>query len=117
MRRNNGDRRSHSQDEDLSQSVSRAIRPVLTTLGQELSMCVRYNNVTFRGTPISRFVLGGGEANQGLVEVLNSCMVDEFILSEPFRDDHPPSNGPPAQWDIAVGLAYRHAIDEQVVTA
>ena len=37
-------------------------------LTSELAMCVRYHSVTFRGQPIVRMVISGGEATQSLVE-------------------------------------------------
>ena len=117
MRRNNGDRRSSGQDIEIAQSVARAVRPVVTNLGREIAMCIRYNNVTFRGTPISRIVIGGGEATSQVNEGLSKVLEVESVTSQPFRDYRPSVSGPAGQWDIAVGLAFRHAFEGQEVPA
>lgn len=108
LRKLNGDRRTDQQDPAVQRSISDAQRSVVDKLAGELSMCVRYHGVTFRGQPIARLVLGGGEANQPLLEAMSRQMDLPCELSDPFRGmiatTQPPRK---AQWDIATGLALR----------
>ena len=39
-------------------------------MANDLAMCMRYYSVTFRGQPLTRMVLGGGEATAALLKVL-----------------------------------------------
>ncbi|MEO8494783.1 MAG: pilus assembly protein PilM [Planctomycetota bacterium] len=108
LRRNSGDRRSDRQDPEIVRSVAEAMRPAVERLASELSMCVRYHSVTFRGRPLERFVLGGGEATESLLESLTKRVGLASELSDPFRM-YPRSGktGRNCHWDIAAGLALR----------
>jgi type IV pilus assembly protein PilM len=84
------------------------MRPALEKLVGELSMCVRYHSVTFRGKPLQRLVLGGGEASATLLESLNKRVGLEGELSDPFRMyPRAGKTGRTGQWDVAAGLALR----------
>lgn len=108
LRRHNGDRRSDQQDPEITRSVAEAVRPVIEKLAQELSLCARYHSVTFRGQPLVRLVLGGGEASAAIVEALSARLDLKCELGDPLRSYE--STIPPArrgQWDVAAGLALR----------
>jgi len=108
LRRNNGDRRSDRQDPEITRSVADAIRPAVERLAGELSMCVRYHSVTFRGRPLERFVLGGGEASEALLEALTKRVGVAGESSDPFRMyARSGKSGRTCYWDIAAGLALR----------
>jgi type IV pilus assembly protein PilM len=108
LRRHNGDRRAELQDPEVARGVAEALRPVLERLANELAMCVRYHSVTFRGQPIVRTVLGGGEATNGLADYLSKHLDLKTELSDPFRTfPTTPNLGRKGQWDIAAGLAMR----------
>ena len=108
LRRHNGDRRSTRQDPEIERSIADAMRPALEKLIGELSMCVRYHSVTFRGKPLQRLVLGGGEACSPLLEALNKRVGLEGEVSDPFRMyPRAGKTGRTAQWDVAAGLALR----------
>lgn len=108
LRRNNGDRRAELQDPEISRSVNEAIRPVVDRLANEVSLCIRYHSVTFRGKPLVRMVLGGGEATQNLVERLAARLDLKCELGDPFRAySTAPTAGRRSQWDVAVGMAMR----------
>ena len=108
LRRNNGDRRSDRQDPEIARSITDAARPTIERLASELSMCVRYHSVTFRGRPLERFVLGGGEASESLLESLTKRVGLNGELSDPFRMyPHSGKTGQTCHWDIAAGLALR----------
>jgi type IV pilus assembly protein PilM len=108
LRKHNGDRRSDMQDPEVARSIVEATRPVVERLASELAMCVRYHSVTFRGQPLVRLVLGGGEATQSLVDTLGKQLDLKCELSDPFRSLAAPANlGRRGQWDGAAGLALR----------
>ena len=108
LRRHNGDRRSDRQDPEIARSVHEATRPAIDRLMNELAMCVRYHSVTFRGQPLERLVLGGGEATAQLQEAFQKRLGLKCELSDPFRNFQPGSSrGRLGQWDVAAGLALR----------
>jgi len=108
LRRHSGDRRADMQDPEVAQSVAVATRPVLERLATELAMCVRYHSVTFRGQPIVRLVLGGGEATPLLLESLGRQLDLKCELSDAFRTfTAAPNLGRKGQWDVAAGLAMK----------
>jgi type IV pilus assembly protein PilM len=108
LRRHNGDRRAELQNPEVAHSVAEATRGVLERLASELSMCVRYHSVTFRGQPLARLVLGGGEATSQLLDTLAGRLELKCELSDPFRTlPTGPNLGRRGQWDVAAGLALR----------
>ena len=108
LRRHSGDRRAELQDPEVVRSVNEAIRSVVERLASELSMCVRYHSVTFRGQPLSRVVLGGGEATPQLAETLGKNLNLKCELSDPFRAFSLQRDvGRRGLWDVAAGLALR----------
>jgi type IV pilus assembly protein PilM len=108
LRKHNGDRRTELQDPEVARSVSEAIRPVMERLTSELAMCVRYHSVTFRGQPIVRLVISGGEATQALADSLAKQLDMKMELSDPFRSlPTLPNLGRRGQWDVAMGLAMK----------
>jgi type IV pilus assembly protein PilM len=108
LRRNTGDRRSDMQDPEIASSIAEGIRPVVERLSNELAMCIRYHSVTFRGQPLVRLVLGGGEAAPPLLDALGKRLGLKCELSDPLRHfPNPLQLGRKGQWDVAVGLALR----------
>jgi type IV pilus assembly protein PilM len=108
LRRYNGDRRADQRDPEVARSVAESVRPVVDRLGNELSLCIRYFSVTFRGQPLSRIVLGGGEATAPLAEWLAERLSVPCELGNPLRSyPSPPISGCCGQWDVAAGLALR----------
>jgi type IV pilus assembly protein PilM len=108
LRKHNGDRRAELQDPEVARSVAEATRPVVERLISELAMCVRYHSVTFRGQPLVRMVLSGGEATQQLLDSLGKQLDLKCELSDPFRSLPTMTNlGRKGQWEVAAGLAMR----------
>jgi type IV pilus assembly protein PilM len=108
LRKHNGDRRADMQDPEIARSINEAVRSVIERLASELAMCVRYHSVTFRGQPLVRLVLGGGEATPSLLEMLGRQLDLKCELSDPFRTFVAlPNLGRKGQWDVAAGLALR----------
>ncbi len=108
LRRHQGDRRASRRDPDVLRSVREATRPVVERLISELAMCCRYYSVTFRGSPLARVLLGGGEADTDLAQLISQRLNLPAEVAQPFR--HIRAEGPmedaPA-WDVAVGAALR----------
>ena len=108
LRRHNGDRRADQRDPEVTRTISESTRPVLDQLAKELSMCVRYYSVTFRGQPLEQVLLGGGEANETLVEWLAGRLDLPCELGNPLRNcQSEPLAGRAGQWDVVTGLALR----------
>jgi type IV pilus assembly protein PilM len=108
LRRHNGDRRADQQDREIARSMAEASRPVIDKLASEISLCMRYHSVTFRGQPLVRLVLGGGESTPQLLDVLQPRLEIRCELGDPFRSyDYAVPGGRKGQWDVAVGLAMR----------
>ncbi|HZZ28618.1 MAG TPA: pilus assembly protein PilM [Pirellulales bacterium] len=111
LRRHNGDRRSGQQDPEIARSIVESTRPVIERLANELAMCVRYHSVTFRGQPISRLIVGGGEAAPSLVEELTARLDLKCELGDPLRSfELAIQTGRRGQWDLAVGMALRERV-------
>ncbi|MHB8899675.1 MAG: type IV pilus assembly protein PilM [Thermoguttaceae bacterium] len=108
LRRHNGDRRADQRDEEITRGIAESIRPVLERLVNELSMCIRYHSVTFRGQSLAQIILGGGEASEIVQKWIGDRLDLPCELGEPFRDIQTPRlGGRSSQWDIAAGLALR----------
>jgi type IV pilus assembly protein PilM len=92
----------------VARSLADALRSTLERLASELAMCIRYHSVTFRGQPLVRLVLSGGEATPALAESLERQLGLRAELSDPFRWlPVAPNLGRKCQWDVAAGLALR----------
>jgi type IV pilus assembly protein PilM len=108
LRRHNGDRRGAGRDPEIVRGIDESVRPVLDKLAHELSLCLRYYSVTFRGQPLSQVVLGGGEANDALAEWLAARLDLPCGSGNPLRPfAHNGIAGRLGQWDVAAGLALR----------
>lgn len=108
LRRHEGDRRVQERDPEIARSIHEAIRPVLDRLTHELSLCLRYYSVTFRGQPLSQVVLGGGESSETLAEWLTARLDLPCEAGNPLRPfEKSPVGGRIGQWDVAAGLALR----------
>ncbi|MCL4191233.1 MAG: pilus assembly protein PilM [Thermoguttaceae bacterium] len=106
LRRHNGDRRVDQRDPEITRSIAESVHPVMEQLAGEVSMCVRYYSVTFRGQPLARAILSGGEATESLAEWLQSRLDLVFEVGDPLRSfEKPTLAGRNAQWDVAAGLA------------
>ena len=108
LRRHNGDRRTDQRDPEITRGIDESIRPVLDRLANELSLCVRYYSVTFRGRPLSQIMLGGGEATQSLAEWVAARLDMACDLGDPLRTyEKSVPAGRLGQWDVAAGLSLR----------
>jgi type IV pilus assembly protein PilM len=108
LRRQSDDRRAEQQDPEISRIVTEAMRTPLKQLLDEVSMCVRYHSVTFRGQTLARTLLSGGEATALLARELDNRLGIKAQVSDPLRafPTHL-DRGRTGQWDIALGLSLR----------
>jgi type IV pilus assembly protein PilM len=108
LRRQSADRRAEQQDPEINRIVTEAMRTPLKKLIDELAMCVRYYSVTFRGQPLARTILSGGEAAAPLATELENRLGIATRVSDPLRAfPTDVDGGRRGQWDIALGLSLR----------
>ncbi len=108
LRRHNADRRPQDRDPEIARGIEESLRPALDALAHELSLCIRYYSVTFRGQPLGQMILGGGEATESLAQWLGSRLDMPCELGNPLLPfDGNGRLGRVGQWDVAAGLALR----------
>jgi type IV pilus assembly protein PilM len=104
--------------EDLSQEVLTACEPVLAQLAKEISLCLRYHAVTFRGYRPAAVQMSGGEARHPLtMEYLARALTMKVVKADPLkhvdtsRVDIGQNRRQPAPcWMLSTGLALRGLI-------
>jgi type IV pilus assembly protein PilM len=98
----------------VRQAVFHATRATLEELGREVSLCLRYHSVTFRGPGPQRVRLLGGEAHDpNLRDVLTAALSIHAEATQPlFSVDcsamkAADRQGPMSEWATALGLALK----------
>lgn len=101
-------------DPKVDRALYDAVRPLMGDLAHEVSLCVRYYSVTFRGAKPERCILAGGEAAEPR---LAECFQDALHLStgvgRPLEELTSPNRtnarvrGSGAEWATSVGLSLR----------
>lgn len=95
-----------------------AVRPLLGSFAKEVTLCVRYYGVTFRGHPPDQLILTGGD---GLEPRLGDTLEAQCKIPVTYDDQASPvagllgqvesaMNGPPgpaAWWSVSAGLSLR----------
>ncbi len=106
-------------DASTRQVVVDAISSVAEELGKEISLCLRYFTVTFRGKRVEQAVLSGGEAYEKiLLNVLRRQLTVEIEVAQPLRGFDLSSEresinlagdrrGLLCEWAVAVGLGLK----------
>ncbi len=108
LRRRDGDRQPEQRDPEIARGIDEALRPTLDKLAHELSLCLRYYSVTFRGQPLAQIMLGGGEATESLAQWLAARLDLPCDVGNPLRPfEKGEVAGRPGQWDVVAGLALR----------
>jgi type IV pilus assembly protein PilM len=98
----------------VRQAVFDATRSPMEELGREISLCLRYYSVTFRGHRPTRLRLVGGEASDPqLHALLNSALVIPVDVGRPLysvntsRMKPADRRGAMSEWALALGLSLR----------
>lgn len=117
LRRSNNTNESNI-DPSTERAVYEAVRPLMSDLVKEVTLCLRYYGVTFRGRPPSQILISGGDGLEpNLGEMLSSaCKIpvayddEENTLASLNHDIQAVlhrSAGPAACWAVAAGLSVR----------
>lgn len=101
----------------VRQAMFDATRGVVELLGRELSLCLRYYTVTFRGHRPTTAILSGGEAEDPfLIEQLNAVLPVAIETMTPLarvnteRMRATDRRNSMSEWAIALGLGMRMAV-------
>ena len=104
------------RSDPVRRSVTAATRPIVENLGRELSLCLRYYCVTFQCKRPERVLLCGPLADDArLVEMLAEAVALPVEPRRPLADAEVPAELAESvavhgeEWDMAMGLALRHA--------
>ena len=100
--------------DSVRQAVYDATRSVMEVLGREISLCLRYYSVTFRGQrPLKLRLLGGEAADPLLLGVLNASLGVPVEAAKPLlsvdtsRVDASDRKGFMSEWGAAFGLSLK----------
>src|SRR5205814_9348114 len=98
----------------VRQAVFDATRSPMEELGREISLCLRYYSVTFRGHRPTKLRLVGGEAcDPQLQALLSSALVIPVEIGRPLysvntsRMKPADRRGAMCEWALALGLSLR----------
>ncbi|HEY8667331.1 MAG TPA: type IV pilus assembly protein PilM [Tepidisphaeraceae bacterium] len=98
----------------VRQAVFDAVRSTMEELGREISLCLRYYSVTFRGQRPTRLRLVGGEAADAqLQSLLNAALTIPVETGRPLysvdtqRMKSSDRKGMMSEWALALGLGLR----------
>jgi type IV pilus assembly protein PilM len=98
----------------VRQAVQDATRSAMEELGREISLCLRYYSVTFRGQRPNRVKLVGGEAcDPQLHAILNSVLAIPAEPARPLRNARlermksADRSGLLCEWTVAFGLSLK----------
>jgi type IV pilus assembly protein PilM len=105
-------------DPATDRAVYEAVRPLMGDLVKEVTLCLRYYGVTFRGHPPDHIVLTGGDGLEPrLGEVMAGACKTPVVFDDPpntlqglvpsIRASLNRSPGPAAMWAVALGLSLR----------
>jgi len=106
-------------DETTRQVIVDAISAVADELVKEISLCLRYYTVTFRGKRVERAIFTGGEAYESiLLNVLRRQLTVELEIAQPLRGFDLSGEGAHVnfdsdrrgllcEWAVAVGLGLK----------
>ena len=108
--------RTEGGEENLDWTLHDAIRGEVEALAREISLCLRYCAVTFRGLRPEKISITGGEAyDPSVVKLLNEHMHIECLVGQPLRgmdvsavDLGGDRRASLVEWSTCAGLAMRN---------
>ena len=102
------------EKDPVRKAAQDATRASIEDLGREISRCLRYYAVTFRGHgPTHLRLIGGEAADPQLLSTLNKLLAIHVEVSQPLlsigthRMARSGTSGTPAAWGLALGLALK----------
>lgn len=110
---------AHKIDAATRQGMVDAISKVAEELAKEISLCLRYYSVTFRGKRVERAIFtGGGSYEKILLDIMKRQLTVAIEIAQPLRGCEIPKervapevyrdrNGLLCEWAIAVGLSLK----------
>jgi type IV pilus assembly protein PilM len=114
LRRRMQEQNGEGGSDTVRLAVTDSTRSVMETLTREISLCLRYHSVTFRGQrPLKVRVSGGEGGDQQLLSMLNSVLGIPAESARPmFSVDCGVMRGfdprkPSGDWTVAMGLAMK----------
>lgn len=104
-------------DRQVRQALSDAVRPEVEQLAEEITKCLRYHSVTFRGARPQQLTFIGGETHEGSIPaMLGERLGIPAVIGQPFRGIGTASLGPDldrrgmlSEWTVAFGLSLKGA--------
>jgi type IV pilus assembly protein PilM len=116
LRRKLWDQNDPDRPDTVRLAVLDATRSVIENLAREISLCLRYHSVTFRGQRPMRVRAGGGEGGDPqLLGILHSVLALPVEAARPlFSLDVTGVRGlekrhPSGEWSVALGLALKRS--------
>jgi type IV pilus assembly protein PilM len=108
-------RDGNALDASTRQVMVDAIGAAAEELAKEISLCLRYYTVAFRGKRVERAILSGGEGNEKiLLNVLRRHLTVEIEIAQPLRgfdmtnvNFDSDRRGLLCEWAVAVGLSLK----------
>ncbi len=106
-------------DSSTRQVIVDAVSSIAEELAKEISLCLRYYTVTFRGRRVEKAILAGGGANEGiLLDVFRRRLSVNIEIAQPLRgfdisNDRTNLNfegdrrSSLCEWAVAVGLSLK----------
>ncbi len=115
LRRSGEDNAESPLDERVDRAIFDAVRPLLNEIAHEITLCVRYFLVTFRGAKPDSILLSGGDATEPrLADIVTELSGIPTRIGRPLEgiDLGPTSlpmnrRGPLCEWATAAGLSLR----------
>jgi len=104
-------------DRQVRQALFDAVRPEIEELAEEITKCLRYHSVTFRGARPQQLTFIGGETHEGSIPaMLGERLGIPAVIGQPFRGIGTANLGPDldrrgmlSEWTVAFGLSLKGA--------
>jgi type IV pilus assembly protein PilM len=111
----NGDKNDNILESSTREAIKDAVSTVAKKLAREISLCLRYHSVAFRGKNIERALFSGGEAyNKILLDIFKQKITKDVEVGYPLRgvdienvNLKSDKRNSLCEWTVATGLALK----------
>lgn len=120
LRLGRGEGEAAHEDSKVYRAVTAAMRPVVERLAQEITLCLRYYSVTFRGNRPDRVVfVGGASHDQMLMHLVDESLGLKAETGRPLALCNPPASvcqwggglsGGGPEWAVALGCCLKPVV-------